>query len=345
MLDKVPAELKTYRNWVLWKTVVRDGLPTKLPFQANGAPAKSNDPKTWTSFETACEAFSRGEYSGLGFVFSESDGFCGIDLDGCRCKDTGAYAEWAKAILARVNSYSEVSPSSTGVKIFVRGESPWGAGKRFAVQDAEQFGDKEPAIEVYDKGRYFAVTGFRIANLSQTVEERQDALNWLAETYGPKPRVVQCVPFNAPACNDQSVITRARAYLAKVPVSISGQGGHNAAMHAACVLVIGFGLSESDAMPLMREWNVGCQPPWSEHDLLRKLSEATKRPGERNTLRNVNRDFPRAKAGSAGSGEISDMAQRICDIREMARGLDGRALMMAIHGLLNELELQNLGSK
>ena len=335
MLEKVPAELKSLRSWVLWKTIVRDGSPTKLPFQVSGAPAKSNDATTWNTFESACKACSEGGYSGLGFVFSTADSFCGIDLDGCRDAETGTYSDWAKTILARFNSYSEISPSRTGVKIFVRGSSPWGAGKKFPVVGADMSCGKEPAIEVYDSGRYFAVTGLRIGNLSQSVEERQEALNWLAEAYGPKKTPVQSI-VSAPHTfdGDGDIITRARAYLAKVPTSISGQGGHNAAMRAACSLVIGFGLSESEALPLMREWNAGCQPPWQECDLVRKVSEAMKQPGERNALRNATREMP----GRDGFRKRAGVRQ----VLELARTLDRNEILTVMQGLLSELQIHSL---
>jgi hypothetical protein len=71
-----------------------------------------------------------------------------------------------------------------------------------------------------------------------------------------------------------NVVERARRYLAKCPPSISGQGGHNAAFHAAAVLVHGFALGEAEALGLLGEWNGGCQPPWSEADLVHKVRSA-----------------------------------------------------------------------
>jgi hypothetical protein len=70
------------------------------------------------------------------------------------------------------------------------------------------------------------------------------------------------------------VIERARRYIAKCPVAVSGQGGHDATFHVASVLVWGFALSESDALSLLREWNQGCLPPWSEPDLIHKVRSA-----------------------------------------------------------------------
>jgi hypothetical protein len=71
-----------------------------------------------------------------------------------------------------------------------------------------------------------------------------------------------------------TIIERARAYLARMPVSVSGQGGHTAAFAAALALVKGFNLPESETMPLLSEWNAQCFPPWSEADLRHKLKSA-----------------------------------------------------------------------
>ena len=71
-----------------------------------------------------------------------------------------------------------------------------------------------------------------------------------------------------------SVIERARRYIAKCAPAISGQGGHGATFHVAAVLAHGFALAESDALMLLREWNLGCQPPWSERELRHKIASA-----------------------------------------------------------------------
>lgn len=69
-------------------------------------------------------------------------------------------------------------------------------------------------------------------------------------------------------------IERARSYIARVPGAVSGAGGHNATFHAACVLVLGFGLTPAEALPLLLAWNTTCQPLWSEADLRHKLADA-----------------------------------------------------------------------
>lgn len=70
---------------------------------------------------------------------------------------------------------------------------------------------------------------------------------------------------------------RARAYLAKLPPAIAGQGGHAATFAAACRLVE-FGIGADTAFELLREWNgTHCQPPWTERDLRHKLADAYRR--------------------------------------------------------------------
>jgi hypothetical protein len=82
----------------------------------------------------------------------------------------------------------------------------------------------------------------------------------------------------------QGVIERARKYLAKLPAAISGQGGHDATFHAACTLVLGFGLGKRQSIALLSEWNERCEPPWSPTELEHKIDDANKQPGWRGYL-------------------------------------------------------------
>ncbi len=90
---------------------------------------------------------------------------------------------------------------------------------------------------------------------------------------------------------------RISRYMANVEPSISGQNGHDAAFRAACKLVIGFCLSEAEALPHMREWNQRCSPPWEDRDLERKLREAMKarqrNPAQAGQLLGNVRDYAR----------------------------------------------------
>jgi len=74
-----------------------------------------------------------------------------------------------------------------------------------------------------------------------------------------------------------TTLERAALWLAKVPPAVSGQNGHSTTYTAAVGLVHGFQLGYGDAMTLLSEWNLSCQPPWSDKDLAHKLREAASR--------------------------------------------------------------------
>jgi replicative DNA helicase len=283
--ENVPLPLRILNHWVLWRTESRDGKQTKIPYQVSGKLAESDDPATWSEWASAERRYVKGGYDGLGFMFSADGGLCGVDLDGCRDKETGKVAEWAREIILAFGTYAEISPTETGVKLFACGKSPFPIGRRIKV-DSPPLCDKLPGIEIYDHGRYFAVTGWRLQGPKEP-QRAQEALDWLAAKYAPHETAS---PVKIDFRSTTAVVDRARKYMARLPGAVSGQRGHDKTFHAACVLMLGFCLSESEAMPVMAEWNQGCNPPWSERELCRKLSEAAKQGGERGYLRNAKPD-------------------------------------------------------
>jgi putative DNA primase/helicase len=160
--DAIPSSLRGEARWVVWKLEARGGKRTKVPYQAFDATkrARSTDPSTWAGFDEAWATFERGAVDGIGFVLG--DGVAGVDLDNCRNPETGALTTDAQRIIDALMSYSEVSPSGRGVKIYVRA--------------SERKGVRRKGLEIYGPGRYFAVTGARVAGARPTVEDREDQL-------------------------------------------------------------------------------------------------------------------------------------------------------------------------
>ena len=76
-----------------------------------------------------------------------------------------------------------------------------------------------------------------------------------------------------------TVIERARKYVAKCPLAISGQNGHGATFHAAAVLVHGFALGEPDAQLLATRGFLRALSTRLEHESAKKASTATS-PGQ-----------------------------------------------------------------
>jgi hypothetical protein len=102
-------------------------------------------------------------------------------------------------------------------------------------------------------------------------------------TAGEKPVVRHSEPDEPPK-PPRDVLERARRYVAAIPPAISGQAGHDQTFIAACSLVLGFNLSPDEALPIIREWNATCQPPWTEKELLHKLDDANAKPDRRGYL-------------------------------------------------------------
>jgi hypothetical protein len=183
----IPEELRSHCQWVCWKYELRKNKDetakwTKVPVNSiTGNKAKSNSPDTWSSFDEAITYHQKGNTAGIGFVFSVDDEFCGVDLDDALDRPTGQIRAWAAPIIANLSSYGEISPSQTGIKLFVKAKLPPLSKHR------KSWGEGE--VELYDEGRFFAVTGQRFASLPAFVEERQKAIDMLYKLVfaGPPP--------------------------------------------------------------------------------------------------------------------------------------------------------------
>ena len=279
----IPAELQERDQWVLWKTVIRDGKATKMPLSVFNTAASSTDSKTWTSFDNAGSHYDPSQHSGIGFVFTSDDQFCGIDLDGCRDPVTGVVADWAVDEVLRFASYTEISPSQTGLKIWITADSSLPKGRKKELRVPEIVA-KTPAVEIYTQGRYFAVTGC-VYKQYRHVEHREAELQEFLKDHWPAAPAVDAPPHEWRS--DDAVVERARKYVARIPGAVSGSSGHNTTFHVACRLVKGFDLSTDQALDVLTEWNATCDPPWSEHELQHKIESASKASGDTGYLRNV----------------------------------------------------------
>jgi primase-polymerase (primpol)-like protein len=166
----LPETLVDRDQWICWRSQNRDGKPTKAPIIPGTTRfASTTDPDTWRSFATAREAVTTTSVAGLGFVFTADDPLVGIDLDDCRDPTTGDPTSWASRIIGELDSYTEVSPSGTGYHILVSGTLPEGRNRA---------GD----LELYDRSRFFTVTGDHVSGTPTTVAARTDALETLHAT-------------------------------------------------------------------------------------------------------------------------------------------------------------------
>lgn len=180
--DQIPQELRDLKQWGLFKLkwVPERKRNTKIPFSAiDGNNAKSNDPNTWTTFDHAIEELKLNskDFDGLSFFFA--NGYAGIDIDHVESDimryRQGDYEDNIVSEFMNVTrSYTEVSQSGTGIHIIFKGEIP---GNR----------RRKNNIEMYDEGRFFALTGKSLG--SNKVISKAD-INVLYDKYLAEKKVV-----------------------------------------------------------------------------------------------------------------------------------------------------------
>ncbi len=158
--EAIPDELRDIPQWVCWRYEERDGRATKPPIvPGTHQYASSTDPATWRTFEQATTG--QNGHAGLGFVLTESTGVVGIDLDHC-IDEAGNIAPYALRIIERVGSYAERSPND-GIHILVKA----------SLAQCHKIG----TLEMFDRGKYFTVTGNHIASSPTTIEQAD--IGWL----------------------------------------------------------------------------------------------------------------------------------------------------------------------
>jgi len=173
-LNEIPQELLDRNQWVAWKGVYKEnGKMTKIPINPHsGSNAKTNDPSTWSCHAKAFKCARDNNLEGVGFVFTEDDPYVGIDLDNC-CED-GNLKSPMEELIKVFNSYTEISPSGQGLHVIVKGELPAG-------------GQRKGHLEVYDKGRFFTITGNRLENTPRQIRDGKKAIKLLYDNFLTPP--------------------------------------------------------------------------------------------------------------------------------------------------------------
>lgn len=176
--DVVPIEMKSLKNWVIWGINESRMKCPQTPINTS-VEARANEEATWSDFAAAVEAVARLGRGGIGFEFGvEPCGIAGIDLDHV-INDAGELASWAAEIVALMDSYTEYSPSGKGLHIFIKLTRPYS-------EICSRNKDQKRGLEIYDKLRYFTVTGKPYGEV-KPLKERTEALKKVCALYLAKP--------------------------------------------------------------------------------------------------------------------------------------------------------------
>jgi hypothetical protein len=177
--------------WVVWKYEGErnnNGKIPKVPYMAKNYTliparpkdkARTNDSATWGTLANALEVYNAGGFAGVGVMF-QGGVITGVDIDNCIDTDTQTIHPAALAIIQSIDSYTEISPSGTGVKIFCIGDT-----HTYKTTDSRGF-----EIEVYppSSARYFTVTGKHYEGTPLEIRKGRkvnEALGALEATYSP----------------------------------------------------------------------------------------------------------------------------------------------------------------
>lgn len=186
------SELRSYRQWVVHRA-------DKIPLNPhNGTKAESDNPATWSDYDTAKNCCDNMPDLGLGFVLTESDPYAVIDLDNAADPKHNFTADKIAEVTAShiriaeaFDSYSEVSPSGMGLHIWLKGSVPSGKNNR------------DKCVEVYSSGRYMTVTHNAFSN--KPIAPNQDLLMMLWEELGGSVEPISQVESKPQELSDDDV--------------------------------------------------------------------------------------------------------------------------------------------
>ncbi len=191
----IPRELQAYKQWVNW---IRPHCALrKLPIcPVTRKLASCTDPGTWGTYGQVIATRAWFGHMGIGFVFTPEDPYVGIDLDHSLTAG-GEVESGACEIVAKLNSYTEWSPSGQGLHVLVKASL------------SDRSGRRSQGIEVYSSGRYFTITGSHVDGTPTTIENRQAEILQLVAALDRKSRSVPEPPrYSAPITQSDEELVR-----------------------------------------------------------------------------------------------------------------------------------------
>lgn len=259
MFDDLPGELTTGQRFVCWQYQEREGKKTKVPISPKGGMAKVNTPSTWGTFQEAVSHCEKQGLSGIGIVLSKNTGpsLVGIDLDHC-IDDAGNLSPEAKEIVETLASYTEITPSGKGLRVFVKGKLPDGARRK-------------GTIEIYDDLRYLTLTGNHYKGTPRTVEARQEELIKVWGKFVSPPAPVKERPAVAGRdLPDDELLQRAMnaangaTFRQLWAGDFSGYPSHSEADLAFCSLLAFWTANDAGRMDDVFRRSGLCRPKWDK---------------------------------------------------------------------------------
>src|SRR5450759_2036780 len=190
MPENVPKSLQELKMWTVWKSIdKKDGKkPSKVPHynhynentgKSEARLADLHNPNHLMTFEEAIKMLTANgsKFSGIQLVLDfdkelgeDENRLIGVDLDDVLTPDGDIKPEILE-VIKMFNSYTEFSPSKTGIRIFCYGKFPLDGGV------------KQGHFEIYQCDKLLTITGERIITAPESINEAQEAINAFREKY------------------------------------------------------------------------------------------------------------------------------------------------------------------
>ena len=171
------------------------GKPPVSP--STGNTVSWTDPKNFLSFDQAVKHLKKnepGNFAGIGLVFTGEEPFSGVDIDSC-IDQAGKLTKEAQGIIDRLNSYTEISPSGTGIRII-------GAGKLQKGDNGGKCGD----YEAYSAARFLTITG-NVFQEKTNIREFSSDLAWFRKSYATSKKEEPPLRELAPRTNQSGPLS------------------------------------------------------------------------------------------------------------------------------------------
>lgn len=160
----------------------------KIPYNAQ-TKLKANclDESNWRSFNFVSKSIKYNpKFKGIGFVLGydakKQINYCGLDIDNC-ISEQGIISQKALNIINLLDTYTEISKSGRGIHcIFI-------ANKKGSKCKNNNL-DFCKCLEIYDKNRYFALTGNIINN--KDIEYRQKECDFIYDKFFQEKQDIKC---------------------------------------------------------------------------------------------------------------------------------------------------------
>jgi len=236
-LQNAPENLQKFGLFCLWKYEERNGRRTKVPYNPRTlARGDSTDKSAFVTFPEIVAIWQRvnDQFDGVGVgVF---DQLAAVDIDHCIDPESGL-SELARNITARLNSYTEISPSGEGIRIFFAVlNTEWYDKARYYVNNRSR------GLEIYLPGttnRFLTFTGNTTNKRPVMMCERE--IRAILEDYMLRqPKEEQPRPAAAADLTDSELIDKAAAasngelFMKLWSGDISGYPSHSEADQALC---------------------------------------------------------------------------------------------------------------